>query len=92
MIVHFPMVFKRIPARSFSYFMHRTISQVRMCTSCPDLVPVKKALISVSDKTDLLLLAAALKEIGVEVWQSPLCPHAFTSVLCWCVFVGWQKS
>eukprot|EP00283_Hemiselmis_rufescens_P005866 CAMPEP_0173426594 /NCGR_PEP_ID=MMETSP1357-20121228/6021_1 /TAXON_ID=77926 /ORGANISM="Hemiselmis rufescens, Strain PCC563" /LENGTH=610 /DNA_ID=CAMNT_0014390297 /DNA_START=1 /DNA_END=1833 /DNA_ORIENTATION=+ len=32
-----------------------------------DLVPVKKALISVSDKTDLLVLAAALKDIGVEV-------------------------
>jgi hypothetical protein len=38
-----------------------------MCTAIPDLVPVKKALISVSDKTDLLVLAAALKEIGVEV-------------------------
>ena len=32
-----------------------------------DLVKVKTALISVSDKTDLLVLAAALKECGVQV-------------------------
>jgi len=32
-----------------------------------DLVPVKRALISVSDKTDLLVLAAALKDCGVQV-------------------------
>ena len=32
-----------------------------------DLVKIKRALISVSDKTDLLVLAAALKENGVEV-------------------------
>lgn len=32
-----------------------------------DCVKVKTALISVSDKTDLLVLAAALKECGVQV-------------------------
>jgi len=32
-----------------------------------DLVPVKRALISVSDKTDLLVIAAALKDLGVQV-------------------------
>uniref|UniRef100_A0A7S4NFP7 MGS-like domain-containing protein n=1 Tax=Guillardia theta TaxID=55529 RepID=A0A7S4NFP7_GUITH len=32
-----------------------------------DLVKIKKALISVSDKTDLLVLAAALKDAGVQV-------------------------
>jgi hypothetical protein len=43
-----------------------------------DLVKVKTALISVSDKTDLLVLAAALKECGVQVirpapsaWRAP---------------------
>ena len=32
-----------------------------------DVVPVKRALVSVSDKTDLLPLAAALAEAGVEI-------------------------
>jgi len=32
-----------------------------------DVVPIKRALISVSDKTDLLSLAAALAEAGVEI-------------------------
>ena len=32
-----------------------------------DVVPIKRALISVSDKTDLLSLAAALAEAGIEI-------------------------
>jgi len=36
-----------------------------------DLVKVKTALISVSDKTDLLVLAAALKDCGVQVSLYP---------------------
>ncbi len=32
-----------------------------------DLVPVRRALVSVSDKTDLLVLAAALADAGVEI-------------------------
>ena len=38
-----------------------------------DLVKIKRALISVSDKTDLLVLAAALKDCGVQVRQSGMC-------------------
>ena len=32
-----------------------------------DVVPIKRALVSVSDKTDLLVLAAALADAGVEI-------------------------
>lgn len=32
-----------------------------------DTVPIRRALVSVSDKTDLLVLAAALAEAGVEI-------------------------
>lgn len=32
-----------------------------------DTVPIRRALVSVSDKTDLLLLAAALAEAGIEI-------------------------
>lgn len=32
-----------------------------------DVIPVRRALVSVSDKTDLLVLAAALAEAGVEI-------------------------
>ncbi|MCC2029577.1 bifunctional phosphoribosylaminoimidazolecarboxamide formyltransferase/IMP cyclohydrolase [Microbacterium sp. YMB-B2] len=32
-----------------------------------DIVPIKRALVSVSDKTDLLVLAAALADAGVEI-------------------------
>ncbi len=76
MMMHVPSLFKRIPARNI-LFSILARSQSRMCTSFPDLVQVKKALISVSDKTDLLVLAAALKEIGCEVWHSPLRPVTF---------------
>ncbi len=38
-----------------------------------DLVKIKRALISVSDKTDLLVLAAALKDCGVQVRKSVVC-------------------
>jgi hypothetical protein len=40
-----------------------------------DLVKVKTALISVSDKTDLLVLAAALKECGVQVIRPVFMKH-----------------
>lgn len=39
----------------------------RQFATLADLVKIKRALISVSDKTDLLVLAQALKENGVEV-------------------------
>ena len=39
----------------------------RRFATLADLVKIKRALISVSDKTDLLVLAQALKENGVEV-------------------------
>ncbi len=52
-----------------------------------DLVKIKRALISVSDKTDLLVLAAALKDCGVQVRQLDIvCAAGVAAVNSCCKF------
>jgi AICAR transformylase/IMP cyclohydrolase PurH len=48
-----------------------------------DLVKVKTALISVSDKTDLLVLAAALKDCGVQVHSRAPFPPRLRYIAPW---------
>ena len=53
----------------------------------PDVVAIKRALISVSDKTGLIELATALTAAGIQLGVNRL--HCQTNRVCW---YGRQRS
>ena len=57
-----------MPSRSHPLLHHSNLlDPIATSMSSSDLIPIRRALISVSDKTDLLLIAKALTQFDVEI-------------------------